>query len=177
MANRVFRSRSPQAVGRGPRRKTLWIGVAIAQQSVTAAGGTIFNSLNAAALALRPFTVVRSRFTIMVRSDQTAASEDFFGAYGIAVVSDQALAIGVTAVPTPVVDSSSDLWLAHTFFMGSVRSPSAASQYLGGIYANFDSKAMRKVEDGQDLITVTEFSGVGNGMVVASAGRILVKLH
>ena len=75
-----------------------------------AAGGTIMFSLNAAALALRPFTIVRSRFEVGIISDQTAATEDQLGAIGMAVVSDQAVAVGVTAVPTPITDMGSDLW-------------------------------------------------------------------
>jgi len=39
-----------------------------------------------------------------VRSDQFVATEGYEIAIGMAVVSDQALAIGVTAVPTPFTD-------------------------------------------------------------------------
>ena len=46
----------------------------------------------------------------MVESDQSAATELFIGNLGLAVVSDQATAVGVTAVPTPATDRGSDLW-------------------------------------------------------------------
>ena len=64
--------------------------------------------LNAAALALRPFTVVRTRANLIIRSDQQAASELFEVAYGETVVSEQASAAGVVSVPTPVTEDASD---------------------------------------------------------------------
>ena len=92
------------------KRLTSWFQFVPTQVSLTAAGGTIIFSLNAAALALRPFTVVRTRFKYMVISDQAAAIEIQAGAIGMAVVSDQSVAVGVTAVPTPITDMGSDLW-------------------------------------------------------------------
>jgi hypothetical protein len=86
------------------KRLTSWFQFAPVSATFTGTGGTIMFSLNAAALALRPFTIVRSRFTYGVISDQAASLEDQVGAVGIAVVSDQAVAVGATAVPTPITD-------------------------------------------------------------------------
>ena len=44
-----------------------------------------------------------------------------------------------------------------------------------GRFLQYDSKAMRKVEDGQDSITVSENEIAGVTMVVS--GRFLIKLH
>ncbi len=95
------------------RRETLWLSVDATRTIVTAVGGTLVTSYGAGALALRPFTIVRTRLLIFVQSDQAAAVEATFGAYGQAVVSDQVSAIGITAVPTPVTDLASDLWYVH----------------------------------------------------------------
>jgi len=73
-------------------------------------------SLATAGLALRPFTVIRSYVSILVVSDQAAAIEKQLGAIGIVVVSEQAFAIGVTAIPTPITDAGSDLFLLHNFY-------------------------------------------------------------
>ena len=106
---RVNRSRVHRSNFAGPVRETAWIAGAYAVNIIaTATTATLVTSLNAAALAIRPFTVVRTRGLIGLRSDQAAASEEQAIGYGKAVVSDQAVAIGITAVPTPVTDSGSD---------------------------------------------------------------------
>ena len=40
-----------------------------------------------------------------------------------------------------------------------------------------DSKSMRKVEEGQDLIEVIENSAISNGAQVITYTRVLIKLH
>jgi len=69
-------------------------------------------SLTAAGLAMRPFTIIRERFFWYVRPDVFTGGEPYGGAIGFCVVSDQAVAIGVTAVPTPITDMGSDLFYA-----------------------------------------------------------------
>ena len=161
------------------RRETLWGQTASVLQTLAVAQTAILtNSLNAAGLALRPFTVIRVRGRVIVRSDQTAGSEDQSVAVGFAVVSDQASAIGVTAVPTPITDGGSDLWLMYQMVKSSliVGSDSAIAQVSD---VDVDSRAMRKVEEGQDLIAVVESdtSGVTAGLLVGTGYRFLIKLH
>ena len=174
-------SRSRPRIFRAGRavRETVWLGLDTSVATITAASSAVLlNSLNAAALALRPFTVIRSRGYLTIESDQSAASEFYHVAYGLAIVSDQATAIGVTAVPTPETDRGSDLFfmyeeLAGIFEFGDAtgfQSPALATH-------RFDSKAMRKVDVGQDLIFVAETSTQSNGCVIRQAGRVLVKLH
>ena len=161
------------------RRESLWLFVTENAASLAlATSAVISNSLNAAALALRPFTIVRSRIHLNIQSDQQAGSEDQVGAFGIAVVSDQAVAIGVTAVPTPVTDLGSDLWLAHQYMTASLALNSAVG-FDAQFTTNFDldSKAMRKVEEGQDIVFVKERGTLGDGITLFSAGRMLIKLH
>jgi len=97
----------------GPRRDTLWFFIGSSVVNLTALGGTLLTSLNAAALSLRPFTVIRTHLSVHLRSDQFAASEEQAAGVGMAVVSDEASAIGVSAIPTPVTDAASDLWFVH----------------------------------------------------------------
>ena len=139
----------------------------------------LLNSLSAGALDLRPFTVVRTRGFFGIRSDQSATSESFDCALGYCVVSDQALAIGVTAVPTPFTDQGSDLFFVYEalmarflFISGIGVDPQGMSQFM-----HYDSKAMRKVNDDSDLITVIENSGISSGVTVHHTARMLVKLH
>ncbi len=174
MARRGFVTR-----GRRQVRDTLWFGMAETVTTIASANGAaIMLSLNAAALALRPFTIVRTVGYFAVRSDQTAANEIYDAAVGYAVVSDQSVAIGVTAVPTPWTDLGSDLWFVHQMKMDRFMFISGIgvenSQVRGWQY---ESKAMRKVENGQDVIVVGESSSLGNGCVIHYAARMLIKLN
>ena len=175
MAHRAFR-RGAAAIA--AKRLTSWFQFQPADTAFSAAGGTIIFSLNAAALALRPFTIVRTRFLVGLISDQVIASESQIGAFGMAIVSDQAVAVGVTAVPTPISDMGSDLWFVHqllyndfTFVSGVGVSDDGMHQY------EIDSKAMRKVDIGQDLVIVGELAAGFGGFTMTSGGRMLVKVN
>ena len=103
----------------GRRRETQWL--SLDPVSNTLAAGSIAvlsNVMTAAELALRPFTVVRTRGIMQLRSDQNGATEFQHAGFGACVVSDQAVAIGVTAVPTPMTDRVSDLWFMFMERMG-----------------------------------------------------------
>ena len=143
-----------------------------------ASTATLVGSLTAEELALRPFTIVRTRGVWHVASDQTAATERYDVALGIAVVSEQASAIGVTAIPTPSTDDGSDLWMVYERMMSQhlIKSLIGFVEPAGTMQV-FDSKAMRKVEDGQDVVKVVETSAASLGATVRSYARQLIKLH
>ncbi len=182
MAN-VYRSRKSGYTQRSGvmRRETLWFTAAGFQQTLTAAStAALLGSLNAAALALRPFTVVRARGELLLRSDQNAATEQQSCGYGFAVVSDQASAIGVTAIPTPETDSGSDLWFVYQRCLSSVMFGDGTGFISpGGTPYTVDSKGMRKVEDGQDIVEVMEtgVAGTTSGLILSGHVRLLIKLH
>jgi len=170
---RLIRRRG--VVSRGPQRKTTWFQFQPVNQVETALGGTLVFSLNAAALALRPFTIVRTHFEFFLKSDQLAATENYAGAVGLAVVSDQASAIGITAVPTPVTDMGSNLWFAYGLLFGSLGFLNGSGAQELGKSMSIDSKAMRKVEIGQDVVVVVELGISGSGVLFGIGGRMLVK--
>jgi len=176
MARRMMtRGRGIQS---GQRRETRWLNLDATVLVLIAAGGTILYSLTTEEKALRPFTVIRTRLLVQISSDQLAAGENQIGAIGAAVVSDQAVGAGVTAVPTPINDVESDLWFVHQFLFSAMDLASAIGfdGNVGRVYS-IDSKAMRKVEDGQDVVVVAEFSTQGDGFTLATGGRVLIKLH
>ena len=180
MANlRVGRRSGFVTRGGRSRRESLWLFLSPVNFVLAAASqAVITNSLNAGALALRPFTVVRSRLQWFVKSDQTGALERYQTAWGAAVVSDQANAIGVTAVPTPFTDLGSDLWFMHSVIAGSFTFVTGSGFHpVGGTMKEIDSKAMRRVNDDQDLVFVAENSSISLGTDHMVSGRILVKLH
>ncbi len=160
-------------------RKTFWFNGAWTNTNLASANSAaIVVSLNAAALALRPFTIIRTRGVWGVRSDQISVDENQFVNYGSIVVSDEALAVGVSAVPTPVEQDGS-AWIS---FDQAVQQINAASDI--GLHPNMipwrmeiDSKSMRKVEEGQTLIDVIQNSAISNGAQVALYSRVLIKLH
>ncbi len=159
-------------------RESRWFEDVPVQSALSAASTAVIQlSLSAEELALRPFTVVRTRGVLFVRSDQQAATETYQAAVGDCVVSEQALAIGVTAVPTPMTDRGSDLWYLFEEVAGIFTFGSAVGFIEGGRTKYFDSRAMRKVEDGQDLIRVVETSSLSSGVFAYTAGRLLIKLH
>ena len=162
----------------GNRRLTRWLDLIPSRTALDTTGTTILFSLSTEELALRPFTIVRSRFQMGIESDQLAADEFQLGAVGIAVVSEQVEAIGITAVPTPITDLASDLWLQHQFLyssFGFITGAGFDAQTL--TQYSVDSKAMRKVEDGEDVVVVAEASALSFGFILTVGGRILVKLH
>jgi len=164
------------ALRQGQRRESLWIGIDESITTLAAANSaTLIGTFNAAALALLPFTVVRTRIYWTCGSDQTAADEDYYVALGASIVSIQAAAIGVTAVPTPFIDLNSDLF----FLIEMLGNRTIGTQVdaISVMTRDVDSKAMRKVEEGNQVAIVLENSSVSSGSRSITSGRMLVKLH
>jgi len=158
------------------RRLTTWTELEATSTNITSAGGTILNSLNAALLAKRPFTVIRTHLMYQVTSDQIAASESYLGAVGIAVASEQAVAAGVASVPTPATDASSEAWFLHEWFTGEIIFGTGVGFTENNQMNRVDSKAMRKVDDGENLYMAVELELL-SGFTFTAAGRLLIKEH
>ena len=164
--------------GSGQRRSTSWLDIPLGIVNVGAGGASIFASLSVAELAKRPFTIVRTHLEVKFGSDQAIATESQLGAIGLCVVSDQAAAIGITAVPTPDTDLSSDLWfLNQVVFNDFLFFSQAGFEDNAGRRYSIDSKAMRKVNDDQDVLVVVEATGGSDGTQFFVGGRILIKEH
>ncbi len=171
----VFTRRAGRSV-----RETLWVKIAETSTALAGAGsGVLFGGYSADVLALRPFTIIRTRLLFHVASDQVAATEDRLTAIGMAIVTDQALAAGIASVPTPMVDAASDAWFLWAASAGHfVLGTAVGFLEAGGPAQQVDSKAMRKVEDGLDIATVIENgSSPFLGTFVIKGGRQLIKLH
>ena len=168
--NRVIRARG------GARRTSQWFAGGNAGVTVGSGSKVVISSLNVTALALRPFTVIRSQLLIHYASDQAAASETPVGAFGAIVVNDQATAIGVTAIPGPITNPDA-LFLIYQGLISQFDFADATGfNEPAGSYYNVDSKAMRKVEANDDLIFIVE-NRAAVGAVITIEGRILVKLY
>jgi len=164
--------------GGSMRRETSWLDFPFAQTTIAAAStAALLGSFTASALALRPFTIVRTRGILQCSSDQQAASEAWGLSYGLAVVSEQASAIGITAVPTPITDQSSDLFFVYESLYGRFQFQNATGTIESGAFKEWDSKAMRKVNDSEDLVVVAETPAFVGSALIIDGFRMLVKLH
>ncbi len=173
MARRVFRMIRGQ---QRQVRQNVWLGINL---SITAAPGssvTLLSSLNAAALALRPFTVIRTRLDLHIESDQIAATEDFHAAYGRIVVSDQAIAQGAASIPAPITNSDAPFFVWEPVLNSISFGTAVGFVEPAGRYLTVDFKAMRKVGNNEDIAGIIEVNTAPGG-VISIVGRALVKLH
>ena len=109
-------------------------------------------------------TITRIRGMISVKSDQAAANENYVGALGVCVVTDQAVAVGVGSVPTPYSDQDFDGWMLHQYFAGGVNFASGIGLWLPYERFEFDSKAQRKFAFGQTMCFVVENGSAASGI-------------
>ena len=160
---------------RFPGRLTEWFGDPFATSETALAASTfqIISSLSAAGLAKRPFTITRTVGTLMVASDQTAAGEFPSGAIGGMVVSEKASTTGATAIPDPVTEASSDEWYMYESWALKQRATPNDGSFL---IRHFDSRAQRKVQDGEDFVFVIANASAADGCVFTFMVRTLVKL-
>ncbi len=101
-------------------------------------------------------TIRRSLGQLYVVSDQASASENQFGAFGIIVANDIALAAGAASIPGPFTDANDDGWLVWQGFSQSLRFGTAVGfEDMGTQYA-YDSRAMRRVDEGFGLAVMVE---------------------
>ncbi len=172
MARRVSRSRF---VRLAPKTK-LWLGADLAVSTLPTNTHTMFATLDAASLALRTFTILRTRQSLLFRSDQTAADESPTGAYGVIVVKETASAIGATAVPGPIAEINSDFFIYQGMTSVFTFETAAGFESASGTRYEIDSKAMRKVLIDEDVTFNFEMRNVG-GALLNMEGRMLIQLH
>ncbi len=176
MARRVIRRSSGGFRSRSPGRLTEWFEVpfSTAVTALAASSFVITATLSAVGLAKRPFTITRTVGQLFVTSDQNAAPEEPFGAFGGMVVSEKAATTGATAVPDPVTNAGSDEWFLYQQWALQQRG-SAAVQASKNNW-DFDSRAQRKVQDGETIVFVMANASAADAILFTAMLRILVKL-
>ena len=119
------------------------------------ATATLFTSFNE--------TVRRIIVDYLYVSDQTAATEAPQGAMGICVVSDAAVTAGAASLPGPITDLDDDLWLFWTSMhaITTVGATALNVQNLTNPLVHVESRAMRRVVEGQQLAIMGENNAVG----------------
>ena len=174
----------PSGFRRGgtPRRQTLW---GSGQNTTTAVTVLAANSVQldqalteASLTEATPGTIVRTRGSLWVQSDQSAAIEAPFGAMGFSVVKEQARAIGVTALPAPSANANTEDWFVHLNWAQSILFKDASGVQVNTFERyDFDSKAMRKILPGEAIVVMIDNRSVAFGAEYILSFRILFKLH
>ena len=164
---------------RGQRRATTWIPSADSTDiQALAAGGVVLDQdfSGAQVDATGPFTITRTVGYIAVATDQAAATEFPFGAVGCMVVQEVARVGGVGNVPTPISEEGDDQWFVYQGFATGgifVTGGMAPFQYV----FPFDSRAQRKVEEGQAIVWTVENASATDGLNYILKFRMLIKRH
>ncbi len=166
----------PLARGRRSDRITTWIRFNVELATLTGNAATLLAVLNAGALALRPFTIVRTRGFFHITSDQAAASETLEGAWGSIVVQEEAADAGIASVPSPLAEPDAAYIVYEPFVNEFLFGDGTGFTEPGGINLTFDSKAMRKVGLSEDMVIVAELASAP-GASISIQGRMLLKLH
>jgi len=146
--------------GSGRKRKTTWIGPADqGYVGVASAGATLvasFDVSQAANSAAIGATIVRTRGMISIRPQSVTADLDIVGAFGVGVVSSQALAVGITAVPEPFDEADWDGWMVWRSFSYALEVVSEIGEHFIEWDFEVDSKAMRKLGEGDAFVLVAQ---------------------
>ena len=115
---------------------------------------------------------------LAVRTDQSATTEQQIGVFGMIVVSDAAVAVGITAIPGPITDNQDDGWftyvpIAQSFqhITGAGFESQVATQYL------IASKGRRVVQEGEQVAMVLENAHASTGMLVGVVLRLLSQVR
>jgi len=181
MARNTFKGLRPGHPGFSGKggRLTEWAAiVATTEVTVAADSFALLTAFTGADLSpLVPATLVRIRGEIMMRSDQSAADEQQIGSLGIGVVQDVARIAGAASLPDPLLDAGDEVWLYWQSLLSA--GETGAGTVIGSTPKTYtiDSKAMRKVVDGESLVVMVANHAAGHGFKIAFQARFLFLLH
>ncbi len=161
---------------RSPRRSTAW-GTGVGSTAPTTINGTQTSIIGGSIVpGVDGLTIIRIRGYIELVMDAIAAAQDgFTGAFGICLVTTDAFAVGITAMPDPVGDAHWDGWFYHRFFSFHAAAGAVSNELR--LAWELDSKAMRKFPAGMNAVLLLETTEIGTAsMEVFADSRTLVKL-
>ena len=142
---------------RPARRSTKqWVGTADQGSQAVASGA---KALIQTLIPGDPLTVLRNRGLFVVNPQAGSADVTIDGAIGIAIVSDVAAALGVTAILGPFTESGWGGWLFHSFFQYKLDVTTDVGRIGGTGFTTqieIDSKAMRKMGENDRMVEMVE---------------------
>ncbi len=156
------------------KRKTVWIGTATTANLAIASGDNVIHSSFAPdALSMLAPTVVRVRGTFIVNPTAFGADLNYFGAYGLAVVSDEAFVAGAGSIPRVHDDDDWPGWIVHRYYSGHFEFHSGVGVNVQTFEQVIDFKAMRKVGVNETLVWMVE-AQVGAVTVMLQARTLMM---
>jgi len=123
-------------------------------------------------------TIVRVRGELLATIDVNAATDEGILAVGLVVASQEASSVGAAAYPDPLSDMDREDWLWHKLipFVGQFGAAQSATLGTQVTRVEIDSRAMRKLNEGDAVSMVFGWSGVSTQCKVMASTRILAKL-
>jgi len=139
------------------RRITLWeIGFGGTQTTLTANGKIAVQGL-AGIGGGGLMTLIRQRGELVVSASFSTLGDSASLAAGIILVTDDAFAIGTTAIPGPISDAANEGWIWHQFCSinsrGVIVAAASGAQSYNFRFA-IDSKAMRRWDLEEQTLTL-----------------------
>ena len=126
--------------------------VTMSTVALVAAGGN-----TASQITIPAATLVRTRGVVSVSVRSTGATVNHMqAAFGLLVVTAEAVAVGITAVPTPLSQIEND-WFVWAGFAFNISNATITQESNRGIITlPIDSRGMRKLKLGDSLVAVLE---------------------
>ncbi len=174
MARRLARS-APRGC-RSVRRPGTWARAVDVATTVASGTKVLLTSFTLSNAGIDE-TIRRAIGGIWAASAQQAATQSFAGAVGMCVVTEAALAAGAASIPGPVTEGSDDVWFMWTPVSGQIRVVTAVGiDGTFGAWFPFDSRAMRRVQEGQAVAVMAEVPAALDGMSVQFNASVFATL-
>ena len=120
-------------------------------------------------------TILRTVGILSIVTDNSAASEEQIGAFGMILVTDAALAVGVTAMPGPVTDADDDGWMLYVPFSQTIAI--GAAGVIESKQYSFDFRGKRIVRGGVNMAIMIENAHATNAFDASVMLRLLSQLR
>ena len=176
----MARSRGFPSRSRSVSRQVSWEeGPQAVDVTVASSAGKLWTAVAVPTTA--GLTVVRIRgFINVFQLTGTAAGDGFFGAFGIGITTDEAIAAGVASTPSPFEDEGWDGWIWHSYWDTRVITGTVSDGVNAGAVfqrIEIDTKGMRKLKLGMTMFGASDQTESGTASVEYNAStRVLVKL-
>jgi len=160
----------------GSRRKTEWIaGVSPWQTRASSSLSNVVDFSQADLAGLVPFTIIRTVGVAAIAFDEDfILDQDIFAAWGACVVRETARNVGGGALPNPLLAIGDDMWFWHQSVCEFIESSFTGRS---GLAVPIDSRAQRKVEDGDAIVFSLAVDVTSDAVEQALQVRVLCKLH
>ena len=157
-----------------PRRQTQWIALTVNWTNFSASTFVNMGQFAQAQLVnLVPFTIVRTVGICCVSIDPNPIlNQDFSMAFGGCVAREQS----GNQLPAPFANADSDAWFWHQFAAMEYETDTGGDNVIS-MQIPVDSKAQRKVSDGDKISFLAQGGSAADGFEAALYLRILLKLH